>query len=136
MTSTDPLTLQLAADGDIDISGGRSKLASGLRGVALCAAARIETFRGELFWDRTVGFPALPNAYVSESDAVLGDQFDVRRLREVFRAELLTVPAADELTSFTPNFDRRTRIARPRWTLRAVFDDSTSSVTGEQVLGG
>jgi hypothetical protein len=123
------LTLQLSADGDIDIQGGRSKFASGLAGAALCAAARLEVARGELFWARNVGFPTLPNAFVADGDAVLGDTFDARRLREVHRVELMTVPGAVELTDFSANIDRATRRARPRWSLRVTFSDVTETVT-------
>lgn len=130
------MTLLLDDDGDIDVSGGRSKLAAGLEGAALCADARIETVRGELFWARSVGFPLLPNAFVAESDAILGDNFDERRLRSVFRDALLTTPNAVEMTEFRPNLDRNTRIARPRWRLRVAFSDLADTVGGEQVLRG
>lgn len=136
MTSTDPVTLLLDDDGDIDVGGGRAKLASGLEGAALCADARIETIRGELFWARAVGFPLLPNAFVAESDAVFGDSFDERRLQSVFREALLTTPNAVEMRDFRPNLDRKTRIARPRYRLRVVFDDLADTIGGEQVLRG
>lgn len=135
MTSTDPLTLLLDADGDIDISGGRAKLAAGLQGAALCAAARIETTRGSLFWARGVGFPALPNAFVADVDAVLGDGYDERRLEGDVRTALMTTPGAVEMTNFRNDSDRRLRKVRPVYRLRVRFDD-TEVVVENRVARG
>ncbi|MGL4442056.1 MAG: hypothetical protein ACRCU1_00430 [Alsobacter sp.] len=128
--STDPQCLLLDEDGDLDISGGRTKFATGLTAAAQQADARIETIRGELFWARTVGFPLRANAFVSNLDAVLGDRFDAARAEAAFRGQLLLTPNAAAVTSFALNFDARRRKMRPRWKLRIAFDDVTATVAG------
>lgn len=130
MLSTDPQCVLLDADGDIDISAGRTQFASGLAAAAQQADARIETTRGELPWDRTIGFPLQPNAFVSSIDAVTGDRFDAARTEAAIREALLLTPNSTSVEKLALNFDSRFRKVRPVFQLRIGFDDVTSVITG------
>lgn len=131
MLSTDPQCLLTDDDGDLDISGGRSKFASGLTASAQQADARIEIARGELFWRRTIGFPIRANAYVSPLDAVTGEKFSAARTDAALREALLLTPNAKQIEKLAVNFDRRARKISAPYRLRIVFDDTSGEISGE-----
>ena len=122
---------------DIDVSGGRSRLAAGIEAVRLGIRNRLDTPRGSLFWARTSGLPLNANEYTSESEAIFGDTFDRGKLASIITAHVLSTPAVTRIASFADNFDGRTRTASPSWTAIAEFDDvDPSSVPSSIVLGG
>lgn len=134
--STDPVLLATDDTGDIDVSGGRSRLASGIEAVKLGINNRFETTRGSLFWARSTGFPLNANEYTPESDAIFGDTFDRGKLASIISAHVLATPAVSRMMSFVDNFDGRTRTASPTWSALVVFDDiEPSSVPGTVALG-
>lgn len=130
MLSTDPQCILETEDGDIDISGGRTKFASGLTASAQQASARIGLQRGELPWNRAAGFPMVPNAYVSPLDAVLGDRYSARAADAAYREALLSVPNAAEIERLSIPFDGRLRKVNATWSLRIEFDDVAATVEG------
>lgn len=131
MLSTDPQCILETEDGDIDISGGRTKFAAGLVAAAQQAQGRLGLQRGELFWNRSAGFPMAPNAWVSPLDAVLGDRYSPSVTEAAYREALLDVPNAAEIEKLSIPFDGRLRKVSPRWSLRIAFDDITASVEGQ-----
>lgn len=137
MLSTDPVLLATDETNDIDVSGGRSRLASGLEAVRLGISNRIDIMRGSLFWARSKGFPLNANEHTSESEAIFGDTFNRGSLASIISAHVLATPAVSRIAEFSSEFDGKTRTASARWTAIAEFDDiDPSSVPDAIVLGG
>lgn len=133
LLSTDPVARRLTADGDIDVSSGRTALVAGIEGFTAGAQARLQLVRGELFTNRRRGMPYLENRYVPARDALLGSSFDERKVRAAFRDALSDTPGFDRLLRLEVVFDAKTRRAAVTWQARTVFGDTpitTSEIGG------
>ena len=124
MLSTDAVARRLTADGDLDISGGRSQFVSGLEGVDAGIRARLELIRGEFFWDRGAGVPYLENDYVTARDALLGQAFNESRARTAYAAALLSTPGVLKVGRLDIAFDNRTRACRITYQVSTIFGDT------------
>lgn len=124
MLSTDAVARRLTADGDLDISAGRSQFVAGLDGVAAGIRARLELIRGEFFWDRAAGVPYLENDYVTARDALLGQAFNEARARTAYAAALLSTPGALKIGRLDIAFDSRTRACRITYQVSTIFGDT------------
>lgn len=124
MLSTDAVARRLTADGDLDISAGRSTFVAGVEGVAQGIAARLELIRGEFEWDRTAGFPLYENDYVSPRTAIMGQAFNESKLRSAFLVAVLSTPAVVAVPKLEIAWSARTRKATVTYVARTLFGDT------------
>lgn len=128
LLSTDPVGRLLDADGDIDISTGRTRFASGLTAFAQGANARIRLVKGEWFLNRAVGVAYAQNAYVTAAQALLGAAFDEAKARREFTTAISGTPGFGSMVSMVIAFGKATRKLTVTWTARTSFGDVTSTV--------
>ena len=128
LLSTDPVGRLLTADGDRDLSAGRSQFAAGLVAFAQGANARIKLIKGELFVNRTLGVPYVENAYVTADEALIGQGFDEAKARRAFTTAIAATPGFGSLTSMVIAFDKTTRGMTVTWAARTAFGDASSTV--------
>lgn len=124
MLSTDAVARRLTADGDIDITAGRTQFVAGLDGVAAGIRARLELIRGEFFADRGAGFPSLENAYVAARDALLGQAFNEAKVRTAYAAAILSTPGVYRIKRHDIVFNNRTRKCSVTYVASTIFGDT------------
>jgi hypothetical protein len=135
LSSTDPVTFRLTADGDIDVTKGRTTLIAGVEGFAQGVKSRLELVRGQWFLDRRAGVPMLENDYVTSREAILGQPYAPQKLRRAVNEQFLRTPGASRLTEYAATFDGRTRRASVKARGKCVFADTGVQDTGEIVRG-
>lgn len=128
MLSTDPLTLAVDDGGDLDISGGTVRFASGAAGVKALVAARLDLRRGEFFGSRRSGLPLYEGTFVDAQEALLGQDFDAVKARAAYSAQILSAPAVASLRTLDVEYRSATRTLEVAWEARAVFDDTAIAV--------
>lgn len=128
IASTDNVVRRLTADGDLDISAGRSVFLAGLEAFVVGANARLRLVRGEWFADRTRGMPYVENAYVLATDALLGQAFDEAKARLAYATAIRETPGFGELLVMQLAFDRVTRRLTVTWQARTAFGDTPVTV--------
>lgn len=128
MLSTDPLTLAVDDEGDIDITGGTVRFAAGAEGVAILAGARLDLRRGEFFGSRRAGLPLYEGEFCPPSEALLGQDFDDAKTRAAYAKQILGTPAVSSILALSVAFDATTRTVKATWEARAAFDDTTQPV--------
>lgn len=117
---TDPVCFRRDENGDVKFP---LELASGLEAAAIGVRVRIGLAAGEVFSDREVGIPYVPNpdAGVEARAAILGQAFDEPKARAAFRREILTTPGVTDIPTLLFAFDPSARtlsvtfVARTRW---------------------
>lgn len=124
MLETDPVTLKTAADGDLVFTAGRSQLASGLDAVVIGARTRMQLIAGEWFLNRNVGVRWFENDLVTAMQAILGQRYNVLKLRAEMRRAILDTPGVVEILRLDVRFDTRTRTASVVWRARCAFGDT------------
>lgn len=129
IASTDSVVRRLTADGDLDISAGRSVFLAGLEAFVVGANARMTLVRGEWFADRTRGMPYRENAYVTADEALLGQAFNESKARLAYTAAISETPGFGALVSMAVTFDRTTRRLTVTWQARTQFGDTPVTVT-------
>ena len=135
LSSTDPVTFKLDADGDIDRTGGRTSLIAGPEGFVQGVKSRFELVQGQFILNRKVGVPLLENDYVQPRDAILGQPYAHEKLRRAFVAQFMDTPGAHRVGSFASAFDGRARKATATARGSCVFSDTGVLDTGEIVQG-
>lgn len=124
MLSTDHVGFLLDGDGDLDVSAGRLQLASGLVGAAQGVNARLELVRGEWFANRAAGVAFYENAYVTASQAILGQAYSEAKARREYRAAILDCPSIAAVTRLELAFNGATRKLTVTWAARTAFGDT------------
>jgi hypothetical protein len=124
LASTDNVCRKLTADGDLDISAGRSQFLSGIEGFVAGVHARLRLVRGEWFANRQRGMPYRENAYVPTSEAILGEVFDEGKVRSAYAAAIAETPGFGELLLMEIAFNRTTRRLTVTWSARTAFGDT------------
>lgn len=116
---TDPLT------GDLDLSGGRINLSSGLAGVGQAAFIAVSQIRSEWFLNLQKGLPLIEvPGVVSAGEALLGQKFDQVKFESAVRGILQAVPAVLQVSLLLISRDSRTRKLTSKWQLRTLFGDT------------
>ena len=128
IASTDPVARRLTADGDLDVSDGRSQFVAGLEGFVAGANARLRQVRGAWFADRRRGMPYYENAYVGPTEAILGQAFDEPKARAAYAAAIAETPGFGALLRLELAFDRTTRRLTVTWQARTAFGDTPATV--------
>lgn len=128
LASTDPVVRKLTADGDLDLTAGRSQFLSGLDGFVVGANARLKLVRGEWFADRRRGMPYVENAYVDATEAILGQPFDEAKARLAYTAAISETPGFGALLRMELAFLSTTRRLIVTWQARTVFGDTPVTV--------
>mgnify|MGYP001810438311 CR=1 FL=1 len=124
MLSTDAVARRLTADGDLDISAGRSTFVAGVEGVAQGVAARLALIRGEFEWDRTAGFSLYENDHVAPRAAIMGQAFNEAKLWSAFLLAVLSTPAVVAVPKLEITWSARTRKAAVTYVARTLFGDT------------
>jgi hypothetical protein len=124
IASTDAVVRKLTADGDLDISAGRSQFLAGIEAFVVGANARMKLVRGELFSDRTRGMPYVENDYVLASAAILGQPFDEGKARLAYTAAIGETPGFGAMLSMAITFNATTRRQAVTWQARTQFGDT------------
>ena len=122
--STDAVARRLTADGDLDISAGRTQFVAGLEGVAAGIKARLDLIRGEFFADRFAGMPYLEGIYVPARDALLGQAFDESKVRTAYAAAILSTPGVYRTKRLDIAFNNRTRKCSVTYVASTIFGDT------------
>lgn len=119
----DPLT------GDLDLSGGRLNLSSGIDGVAQGIMIRVKMVRGEWFLNKLFGVPYYERTgVVTKDEALLGMKpFNRGRAIAAFRDVIITAPGVDKLLLIDVSFDNKTRGMRLKWRVRTAFGDTPTN---------
>lgn len=120
---TDPVTLLLDADGDIDMENG-FQLETGLDAVVTGVQTRLRLIRGEWFADLDAGVPWLENDSVTKTEAVLGKPFDEAKVRAVILEQIYDTPGIKDVTALTVVFDGVTRECNITWQANTLFGDT------------
>ena len=128
LASTDRVVRKLTADGDLDISAGRSQFLAGLEAFVVGANARLRLTRGSWFRDRARGMPYVENDYVRSVDALLGQPFAESKFRAAYQAAIAETPGFDRMLRFEVAFNTATRRARVTWQARTRFGDTPTVV--------
>jgi hypothetical protein len=128
LASTDAVVRKLTADGDLDISAGRSQFLAGLDGFVIGANARMKLVRGEWFNDRTRGMPYVENDYVGASEALLGQPYDEAKARLAYTAAITETPGFGQMLQMRLAFNATTRRLLVTWQARTAFGDTPVTV--------
>ncbi len=135
LSSTDPVTFKLTADGDIDRTRGRTSLVAGVEAFAQGVKSRLELVQGQWYLDRTAGMPMLENEWVPPRDAILGQPYAPQKLRRAVNRQFLRTPGALRLTQYSSSFDGTTRRAGVKARGQCVFADTGVQDSGEILQG-
>lgn len=81
----------------------------GSKAVAQRCRIALKMFVGELFSDRAAGTPWIANDFVSESEAIMGDEFDRSQVNAGVRRKLNSIAYVQSVTSVSSAFDSETR---------------------------
>lgn len=136
LSSTDPVTLKLTADGDLDLTGGHSTLIAGPEAFVQGVKSRIELVQGQWYLNRKAGTPWLENDWVAPRDAIMGQPYAHEKLRRAFVAQFMDTPGALRVTEFSSTFDGRSRKAAVAARGQCVFADAGPQDTGPIEQGG
>jgi hypothetical protein len=96
--------LALTGGGDLEITGGRLRVATGTEALSQRIRTRLRLVRGDWFLDLTQGVPY--------HDFVLRKRSSPAVQREVVRRALVTLRGVREVVSLDVDLDRRTRTLR------------------------
>lgn len=110
----------LGADGDLEITRGRTRVVRGNEALAQRLAIRLKFFRGDWFLDVAQGVPY--------HDFVLRKRTTPAVRREVFRRAIVTTRGVKELVSLDVELDPATRTLR---VTGEVITDDLSTLTFE-----
>lgn len=123
LLSTDKLDILLTDANDLDISDGL-QFTSGVSGVAQGIRIRLQMFKGEWFLDLDLGIPFLERDGISESVALMGQQFNEAKARREFRKAILSTPGVKSLIFLTITYTGETRKMNVSWQVNTVFGDT------------
>lgn len=123
LSSTDPVTFRLTADGDLDLTGGRATMVAGAEAFVQGVRSRLELVRGQFYLNRAAGTPWIENPWVPPADAIMGQPYAPQKLRRAFDAQFARTPGAFRVTEFGSTFDGRSRKARVSARGKCVFAD-------------
>lgn len=124
LASTDNVARKLTADGDLDISAGRSQFLAGVDGFVAGVNARLRMTRGSWFRDRTRGMPYVENDHVRSIDAILGQPYDEAKARAAYTAAISETPGFGKLLRLEVAFNATTRRLTVSWQARTQFGDT------------
>lgn len=124
MLETDAVCILLDADGDFAITGGRTSFATGVTAAVQGARARMGLIRGEWFLDQSRGVPYFERDNVPTSEALLGQPFDIVKIKDAMREAILDTPAITKILELTVDYDNRTRIVSVTWRALTVFGET------------
>lgn len=128
LASTDAVVRKLTADGDLDISAGRSQFLAGLPGFVVGANARMKLVRGEWFADRARGMPYVENDHVDASTAILGQPYDEAKARLAYTDAISETPGFGSMLLMRLAFNPATRRLLVTWQARTQFGDTPVTV--------
>lgn len=126
LLSTDKIDFKInLTTGDLDLTGGRLNLSSGITGVAQGAYIRVKQVKGEWFFNTQRGVPYFEvRGTVSPIDALLGQRLDKVKFERALRDVLETSPGVERVLLFAVTENRITRRVGSRWQLRTAFGDT------------
>ncbi len=125
-TFTPGVDLALDGDGDLEVVTDL-RFTTGLEAVAQGLSIRLQSFRGEWFPDLDDGIPYLERDGVPESEAILGQKFDERKISATFRREIVKAPGVDAVSDLVVGFDGATREMTLSFTVTTAFGQITVS---------
>jgi hypothetical protein len=123
---TDPLDVLLDANNDPVIANGDIVFAKGVPGVAQLIRVAVQMIAGEWFLNLLAGIAYLPNATVSETQALLGAKFDPVKTRAAFRTAILAVPGVSSIDTLNVSFEPTTRTLNVSWVVLTAFGDTVA----------
>jgi hypothetical protein len=137
MLSTDPVTLKLDANGNLNVAAlatrGLAAFDSGLTSVVTGVRTRILLIAGEWFLNLDAGVPWYARDGVDPATVILGSKYDEARIRPSILRAILSTPGVLEVTQLRIEFEPALRNVVITWQARTVFGDTdpdTLAVTG------
>lgn len=129
MLETDPVCLKLdPITGDLSITNGRTSFVSGLEAAVQGARSRMSLIKGEWFLNLDAGVPYFERDNVPARDALLGQPFDVIKVKAAMRAAILDTPAITDMLQLDVEFDAATRAVTVTWRAKTTFGDTPTDV--------
>jgi hypothetical protein len=125
---TDPIDVQIDADGDVTIEKGDFVLTTGLAAIAQAVKLRLQTVRGEWVLDLDEGVPLLEGNGVDASEALFSAPFDEDAWRRAYRDEALEVDGVVDVTGLDVAVDELTREVSVAMVLKTAFGDTPVAV--------
>lgn len=137
MLSTDPVTLKLDANGNLDVAAlatrGLGAFDTGIAAVVTGVRTRILLIAGEWFLNIDAGVPWYERDGVDPATVILGSKYDEARIRPSVLRAILSTPGVVEVTALRIEFETATRNVVVTWQARTRFGDTepdTLTVTG------
>ncbi len=111
--------------GDLDMTGGRLNLSSGITGVAQGAYIRVKQLKGEWVFDQQRGVPYFAvRGIVAPAEALLGQRLDLAKFERAIRVVLEASPNVDRVLLLQVIENHAARRVSSRWQLRTAFGDT------------
>ncbi len=107
LLETDPVDWELDAQNDLIFP---LRYTRGTPAIKQRLSIKLRMFKGEWFLNRGAGTPYLPNATVTESEALLGEEFDRAKAESTYRALILSTEGVERISSLVASFDPSTRV--------------------------
>src|SRR5678809_121182 len=120
MLLTDPIDLELGADGDLLVDSD-AHFTQGLPAISQGIRIRTLLFRGEWFLDLDAGVP-----YYQD---LLGRRFDAVKARAAFRPALRLAPGVKRVESLEATINIATRQLDVSWRVSTEFGDTPGEIT-------